>query len=512
MVPAIEDRISGVNVPQWYPAGSRPRIVINWDSFVAQGINPAWQGPFTDCVINAYTRWMNLAGVDIRPQFFGYTTQTPPVTPGDLLILMTPWHGGGAARIASTLGAPNAIYIEFHRRVGVNGTPWNFVPWNAMPGEIDMQAIAIHELGHALGLDHSASSNDAMFGSYIYHSARYGPWEGDVASLKALYPDFQQNRLRELRSSDGAVTWAEVPNELTSHSHWHTRTNQSAGAAAIRASGLYNVGWTHSNRIPTWLRNDGDKFLTRLWYYFGGERTVHGPAYASDNRGTVLWARVQNDDNATIRVSRSTNRALTWAAAGVPPGSARSGGLPGLAWTRVGGQSCWILVWSHLDRADQTNTGFLRASISLNDGATWSAPVFLNQTTKALSGVSIAATDANAVMVAFAFANHVGVAGLNQVVTVPCTVAGSQLQAAAPIFTPERTRIQPALAYDHGHGRFVLAWREQNFATTLATMVLAPGAQVWSGKAWLLNRPSHVAPALTSSPEYSEAVIWYAHE
>jgi hypothetical protein len=223
---------------------------------------------------------------------------------------MTPWHGGGASRIASTLGAYNAIYIEFHRRSGVNGTVWNFVPWNAMPGEIDMQGIAMHELGHALGLDHSASANDTMFGGYIYHSSRFGPWEGDVAALKALYPDYQKSRLRQVRSNDGAVTWVEIPNDLTSHGHWHTRTNQSPGTTAIRASGLYNVGWMHSNRIPTWLRNDGDRFLTRLWYYFGGERIVHGPGYASDDAGTLLWARVQNDDNATIRISRSTNRAL----------------------------------------------------------------------------------------------------------------------------------------------------------------------------------------------------------
>jgi hypothetical protein len=198
-------------------------------------------------------------------------------------------------------------------------------------------------------------------------------------------------------------------------------------------------------------------------------------------------------------------------AAGIPAG-ARGTGAPGLAWTRVGNQSCWILVWPHFDRADHANTGFVRASVSLNDGATWSPPVFLNQTTKVLSGVSIAATDANIVMVAFAFANHTAVAGLDRIVTIPCSVAGGQLQAGQPIFTTEATRIQPALAYDRGHNRFVMAWREQNFATTLASMFLVPGTQTWGGKVWLLNRPSHVAPGIASSPEYNEAIIWYAYE
>lgn len=42
---------------QWYPQGTRPRVGINWHSFVAQGIDATWRGPFTDAVINAYTRY-----------------------------------------------------------------------------------------------------------------------------------------------------------------------------------------------------------------------------------------------------------------------------------------------------------------------------------------------------------------------------------------------------------------------------------------------------------------------
>ncbi|NUU18490.1 matrixin family metalloprotease [Cellulomonas humilata] len=496
-------------MPAWYPVGSRPRVLINWDTFVAQGINAAWQGPFTDAVINAYTRWMNVAGVDVRPQFFGYTTQLPPTNQGDLLILMTPWHGGGAPNIATTLGGWNSIFIEFHRRSGVNGSLWNFVPWNAMPGQIDMQAVALHELGHALGLDHSASGNDAMFPFYGY-PYRYGPFEGDVAPLKALYPDYQQNRLRQLRSSDGAATWVPVPNELTSHPHWHTRTNQSPGVAAFRGSGLYVLGWTHSNRIPTWLRNDGEKFLTRLWYYFGGERTVHGPAYASDDRGTVLWARVTNDDSGALRLSVSRNHGRSWFAAGLA--GARTAGTPGLAWTRVAGQSCWVLVWADFNRSNDAATGQVRASTSFDDGATWSAPTVLHPTLKALSGVSVAASDTNRLMVALAFANTAGTANLNEIVTVPAAVVGQQLQASAPVFTGERTRIQPALAYDRARDTFVLAWREQNFNTTLGVAVLPPGAPAWSGRVWLLAHASHVAPALASSPELGETVLWYAHE
>jgi Matrixin len=497
-----------------FDQGTRPRILINWQSFTAEGISAAWQGPFTDAVINAYTRWMNMAGVDLRPQFFGYTANTSPAA-GEIIIRMDPAFGGGPVpRLASTFSTigGNTSTIILHRRNAVDMSPWPWVAYNAQAGQIDMQGVLMHELGHALGLlDHSPSSNDTMFAGYVYQSTRFGPFEGDVARLKALYSDFTQNRLRQLRSLDGGASWSPAANELTAINHVHARTAQSPGVAAIRRTGLYNLGWNHTNRIPSWLRTDGDRALTRAWFFFGGERSVHGSAYASDDRGTLLWAWVQNDDNATIKVVRSTNSGLGWGLVNAPVGAC-SGGTPGLAWTRVGGQPTWILVWSHFDRADQANTGFVRASVSTNDGLTWSAPVYLNQVTKALSGVGVAANDGNQAIVTFAYANQLSTSALNDIITIACAVTAGALQSTNTIWTGERTRIQPALVYDAPHGQFIMAWREQNFATTLATASIAPGGGAWGPKVLLLGSPSHVAPALGSVAEYSEAALWHAYE
>jgi len=493
---------------QWYPQGTRPRILINWQSFVAQGINAAWQGPFTDAVINAYTRWMNIAGVDLRFRFFDYTTQTT-ANPGELLIQMDAQFGGGAARLASTFGQYNSLTIIFHRRNATNGTPWNFVPYNAGPGEFDMQTILTHELGHCYGLDHSANTNDTMFQFYSYFQ-RYGPFEGDSTAVKALYSDFAQNRLRQLRSLDGAVSWSGVPNELTPFNNYQARTTLSPGAAEIRETGLYVLGWSHPNRVPTWLRTDGEKFLMRRWFFYGGERSVHGSSFASGDHGTLLWAAVNNDDNGTIQIRRSDNHGQDWFWAGTPPG-ARTAGTPGLAWTRVGNQSTWILVWANFDRTNQSDTGKIRASLSTDNGSTWSVPVTLNAYSKALSGVSVAASASNAIVVAFAFAGQ-QVAGMNNIHTLRCQVNAGQLQVISYIGTLERTRIQPALVYDVNRGNFIMAWREQNYNTTLATMRAAWGTLAWSTKVNLLGTASNVAPSLAAVSEYGEHVLWYAFE
>jgi len=495
---------------QWYPAGTRPRVLINWDSFVAQGIPTDWQGPFTEAVMNAYTRWQNIAGVDLRFQFYGYTTKTDS-DDGELVISMNRLHHPNESRLASTFGQYNRLIIVFHRRNG-DGTPWNFVPRNARAGEIEMQGVLTHEFGHCLGLEHGSDTNATMFPNYNYHSARFGPFNDDISRVRAVYPSFTRNRVRQLRSGDGGSSWVEIPNELTSHGHANTRTNVNPGVAALPQSGLYVIGWSHPNGVPTWLRTDGDRFVFRNWLFYGGERSIYGPAYASDNNQTTLWAWVKNDDQGTIRVVASRNQARQWYGVNAPT-NARTGGTPALCWTLVNGQSTWVLVWSNFDRANQNDTGYIMASTSTNGGWTWSVPIVLDRTFKALSGVSAVATSTNRIEIAFAWApdNSASHAGINTIRTFVCDVNAGNVRLLSVLASNERTRIQPALAYEARSDRFIMAWREQNFATSLNVAYHPAAGGAWSP----LIRPgqsSHTAPTLAASAEYGEVVLWYANE
>jgi hypothetical protein len=450
---------------------------------------------------------MNIGGVDLRFQFWGYTTKTESDT-GELVISMNERHAN-STRLASTFGTYNKLIIVFHRKRGSDLTPWPFVPFNADAGEFDMQGILVHELGHCLGLDHSSGANDTMNGSYEYHRQRFGPFADDVARLRNVYSLFTRNRLRELRSRDGGSSWPSISNDLTSYPHADARTNITPGVTATPQSGLYLVGWTLVGGPPTWLRGDGDSFLFRHWLFYGGERSLYGPAYARDDDRTMLWAWVDNDDLGTIKVVRSGDQGFQWSWVGAPA-AARTYGIPALAWTRVGGQSTWILVWPHFDRGDHANSGYLRASVSTNDGASWSAPVYLNTFYKALGGVSAAADAANNIVVGFAWAPH-STYGMNLIRCLNCRVSGGQLQHQSTIFTSDTTRIQPALASDPNRNQFLLAWRGQNFNTTLNTARKSSSASSWSG-AVQLPYGSHTAPALAASAQYGEAVLWYAYE
>lgn len=492
---------------KWYDEGLRPRILINWDTFVAQGIPNSWKGAFTDAVINAYTRWMNLAGVDLRFQFWNYTTKTSSGT-GELVLKMNEKHSD-SGRIASTFGSYNKLEIVFHRKRGSDLTLWNFVPDNPGPGEIGMQGVLMHELGHCLGLDHTAPAPTVM-GGYTWWD-RYAPFWSDIQDVRDVYSIFTGNRLKQHRTSDGAGAWSTASNALTSHSSAGARTNLPPGVAATPGSGLYVIGWSRPSGAPTWTRSDGQAAIFRPWLFYGGERSVHGPAYAADDDDTMLWAWVDNDDDGTMKLARSRIDGYQWSWAGTPAGG-KTAGTPALCWTRVGGQPTWILVWVHFDRNDLESTGKLRSSVSTNGGTSWSAPAELSNFYRSTAGVAAAADENNNVIVAFSWSpRSAWRTRRNRVRTFQCRVEGGRLVGDSTILSNETTRVAPALAFDAGTGQFIVAWRGQDFKTSLNSMRKDPLAGSWGTKR-TLSAQSHVAPALAYSHEHGETVMWHAHE
>ncbi len=74
-----------------YAEGSRPQILINWRSFEDNGFPSRWKIPFQNVVINGYTRMNRVLGIDVRPQFAGYTSKTES-DPGEIVILANEKH------------------------------------------------------------------------------------------------------------------------------------------------------------------------------------------------------------------------------------------------------------------------------------------------------------------------------------------------------------------------------------------------------------------------------------
>ena len=61
---------------------------------------------------------------------------------------------------------------------------WN---WSTGGSGVDLQSVALHEFGHAAGLNHSASGSAVMFASYTSGTIKQTPTQDDVNGLIAIY-------------------------------------------------------------------------------------------------------------------------------------------------------------------------------------------------------------------------------------------------------------------------------------------------------------------------------------
>jgi hypothetical protein len=496
--------------------GDQPRVFIHWQSFLDQGIPASWQAAVQDAVMNAFTRWTMVAGVDCRPKFWNFTDRLEPAD-GEIVVSMNERHFT-STRLASTFTGSRKASIVIHRKNGATMSLWPWVPHNAQPGEIDMQGVLTHEFGHTFWLEDVTDTDRTMCGSYDYQRQRFGPFDGDVLALKAIYKDMDRNRVRQFRSTDGGGGWSVQNNQLTAHGGYATRTTLTPGTAAMGSTGRHVIGWSMPNRVPTWVRGDGVNISFDGWVAYGGERSVQGPAYASAPDGTLLWAWVGNDRNGTVRMVRSTDKAASFSWITAPAG-AQTAGTPALACTSVGGTRTWVLAWAHLDRGSHSTSGDVRASLSSDDGASWGAPVQVGSFSfgggafayKSLAGVAAAAAPDGRVMLAISWAGPTEYS-MNLIRSFSCEAVGGRLVVRSIGYSGERTRVQPALAHHPQSDRFVLAYREQNFLTSLRVTRKAWADANWPAAAQLPSSTSNTGPALACNTALGDLNLWYGAE
>ncbi len=86
--------------------------------------------------------------------------------------------------------APAMVTEDEDKNVGgvcfKDGVPWNF-DGTGTDGTYDMVSVAIHELGHALGLAHSPDPNSVMYFEFDGKPKRQLTAE-DRALIRLLYP------------------------------------------------------------------------------------------------------------------------------------------------------------------------------------------------------------------------------------------------------------------------------------------------------------------------------------
>ncbi len=152
------------------------------------------------------------------------------------------------------------------------------------------------------------------------------------------------------------------------------------------------------------------------------------------------------------------------------------------------------------------DTGKIVARVTTNDGASWSGEVELNSFYRAENGVSLTSSGPGEIRLGFSWAQpYAASPNYLKRTMVAHLDAGGSLVFDRMIYESESSRTQPVMAKPLG--RFLQAWREPNYATSINTRTSGAGSSTWDNYFRALET-SPVVPALAAYRSWSFAFLY----
>jgi peptidoglycan hydrolase-like protein with peptidoglycan-binding domain len=253
---------------------------------------------------------------------------------------------------------------------------------NNPPAGIDFLSVAIHEIGHTLGLDHSADANAIMFA--FYSGIKQVLAADDIAGIRSIYGNESAKSILSDTSitspsfctfnNRGYIGWAGTDaahrlNVMATDNLrvWYAKvtmgdTSESGPALAVFNNRLY-IAWrgVGNNQLNVMSSADGINWGNKVTL---GETTFHRPALAVFNNRLVLgWT---GTDSARRLNIISSGNGTTWT------------GKQTLGDTSVNGPDLCSLGSSLLICWTGTDAG-RRLNVMAFNGNTWFNKVTLNE-------------------------------------------------------------------------------------------------------------------------------------
>ncbi len=162
--------------------------------------------------------------------------------PGNVLAVTCTWYSGGTSPTTA---------IEFDMEIDRR-----WVWTSGAPVEMDLQSVATHEFGHALGLGHASESGSVMFATYPSGALKHDPTPDDRAGIAAIY------------GASAAVAPAPAPDPDPAPAQ-----APPPPSTLPLAAGASLVTWPYASTAAVGAAASGQGSVTAIYGYDAGSRT-----------------------------------------------------------------------------------------------------------------------------------------------------------------------------------------------------------------------------------------------
>jgi len=462
----------------------------------------------------AANTWFTEGGADLRLRYVGDAAASDPRcatgsgTPGSGEILLTAElnHGGGACNVATTFTFFNGAQITnakviLHRGTVCGGSfsPHNWDPGVDYPGpgEIDFQSVLLHELGHAIGFNHSSDPSSIMWpststGNSVVRNLAADDLLGLQQAGSSYGPIQTVTRHRFTSAGQPSINW---------FNEGETITDSVLGSPAVSHSPLfapnhfYLVAYTRaSDHVLMFGRTNGSANAP------GGFASV--AAGVTSNRAPAVAASDAVGQEVIAYTDPASDALLTRVdTIGSPWGGAVSVGNssrvpPALAF--LPGRGAYVLAWADFP------SGVIRTAVSTNGGQSWKNTQAWSFRTFQSFGITCRQTDECVV----AFANgesHVGRLGYFHLGYNSSTESLSLGAFSSPDIGADT--FGATITTNSFSGRTQLGWRDRGLATVMTSGGWGTAPGVLDHTSWL-PMTTYAPPRIAFNAAWNEFTLW----